>query len=140
MSEQKKIDVIKRYSEKVMNRGSLDAVDELLADDYVHHSPPPGMAPTREGFKQFVAAAHTGLDDLTLTTDDILADGDTVVQRWTNSGMHDGEFLGVPPTGNRVRFSGVSIYTVRDGKIIEDWTYFDTMDLLQQLDAAPQPA
>lgn len=140
MSNQEKIDVIERYSEEVMNKGNLDAVDELLADDYVHHTPPPGMEPTREGFKGFVAAAHAGLRDLTLTTDDILVQGDKVVQRWTNTGVHEGEFMGVPGTGNEVEFSGISIYTVREGQIIEDWTLFDGLGLMQQIGAIPEPA
>lgn len=140
MSTQENIRVIKRYSEEVMNQGNLDAVDELLAEDYVHHTPPPGMEPTRAGFKGFVASAHAGLDNLTLTTDDFLAQGDKVVQRWTNTGVHSGEFMGVPGTGKRVEFSGISIYTVRDGQIVEDWTLFDTVGLMQQIGAIPELA
>ena len=132
------ISVIERYSEEVMNNGNLDAVDELLADDYVHHTPPPGMPPNRNGFRQFVAAAHRGLADLTLTTDDILAQGNKVVQRWTNRAVHEGEFMGVPATGKEVEFSGTSIYTIRDGKIAEDWTLFDAVGLMQQLGAIPE--
>lgn len=139
MSTQEKIEVIERYSEEVMNQGNLNAVDDLLADDYVHHTPPPGMEPNREGFKAFVAAAHSGLDNLTLTANDIIVQGDKVAQRWTNTGVHKGEFLGIPPTGNQVEFSGISIYTVRDGEIVEDWTHFDSMGLMQQLGAAPAP-
>lgn len=140
MSTQENIKVIERYSQEVMNEGNLDAVEELLADDYVHHTPPPGMPPTREGFKQFVIDAHNGLGDLTLTTDDILAQGDKVVQRWTNSGVHSGPFLGVPATGEPVEFSGMSIYTVKDGRIVEDWTLFDAVGLMQQIGAIPEPA
>ena len=140
MSTQDNIQVIERYSQEVMNEGNLDAVDELLAEDYVHRTPPPGMEPTREGFKGFVSAAHAGLHDLTLTTDDILAQGDKVVQRWTNTAVHKGEFMGVPPTGKQVEFSGTSIYTVRDGQIVEDWTLFDAVGLMQQLGAIPEPA
>lgn len=140
MSTQENIKVIERYSEEVLNNGNLDAVDELLADDYVHHTPPPGMEPTREGFKGFVTSAHSGMHNLTLTTDDMLAQGDKVVQRWTNTAVHKGEFMGVPATGNRVEFSGTSIYTVRDGQIVEDWTLFDTLGLMQQIGAAPEPA
>lgn len=139
MSTQEKIEVIERYTEEVMTQGNLDAVDELLADDYVHHTPPPGMEPDREGFKAFVAAAHAGLHNLTLTTDEIIVQGNKVAQRWTNTAVHNGEFMGVPPTGNQVTFSGISIYTVRDGQIIEDWTHFDSMGLMQQLGAAPTP-
>ncbi len=140
MSTQEKIKVIEQYSEEVLNKGNLDAVDELLADDYVHHTPPPGMEPTREGFKGFVTSAHSGLHDLTLTTDDIIAKGDKVVQRWTNTAVHKGEFMGVPASGKPVEFSGISIYTVKDGQIVEDWTHFDTMTLMQQIGAMPEMA
>jgi steroid delta-isomerase-like uncharacterized protein len=141
--EKENIKVIERYSQEIFNEGNLDAVYDLLADDYTHQTPPPGVAPTREGFKEFVSTAQSALDNNALITDDIFAYEDKVVQRWRTTGVHTGTFLGVPASNKSVEFSGISLYTVRNGKIVEDWTLFDMVGLMQQIGAmegAPEPA
>ena len=140
MSAQKKIDLANRYAEEVWNRGNIDQIDKLLAEDYQHGSPPPGMSPDREGFKQFASMAHSAFPDYQLEVEDTLAQGDKVVQRWTVHATHEGEFMGVPPTGNDVTFTGTSIYQIEDGKIVKDWTRADMMGLMRQIGAVPERA
>lgn len=139
MSTQENINVVNRYMEEVWNKGNLDAVDELLAEDYTHLTPPPGMEPTREGFKHYVAMMQDAFPDLTLTAEDTVVDGDKVVQRYTSKGTHEGELMDIPPTGHTVQIDGISIYNVQDGRIVEDATQIDFAGLLAQIGAIPAP-
>ena len=138
MTAHRNIDIVNRYNDRVWKEGELDAVDELLAEDWEHGSPPPGMPPTREGLKQFAGMMHQAIPDLSMTVNDTVAEGDKVVQRWTAKGTHRGEFFGVSATGNPVEFSGISIYQLRDGKIVRDWTIPNMLPLLEQIGAAPE--
>lgn len=138
MSAQKNRNLANRYAEEVWNKGNIDQIDELLAEDYQHGSPPPGVSPDREGFKQFVSMAHNAFPDYQLTVEDSLAQGDKVVQRWTARATHEGKFLGVPPTGNDVSFTGISIYQIEGGRIVRDWTRVDLMGLMQQIGTVPE--
>ena len=139
MSAQDNIRLIERYTTELFQKGNVDAADELLAEDYTHHTPPMGMEGTREGFKDFVRMVHSGLSELTTRTDEIFTAGDDkVVQRWTGTGTHDGELFGVPASGNRVEFDGISIYRLKDGKITDDWTRSDMVGLMSQIGAMPQ--
>lgn len=139
MSTRDAIDVVDRYVEEVWNKGNLDAVDDLLAEDYTHLTPPPGMEPTREGFRKYVAMMKDAFPDLNLTVKDTIADGDKVVQRYTGEGTHEGELMDIPPTGNRIQIDGISIYTVQGGRIVEDATQVDFAGLLAQVNAIPTP-
>ena len=137
MSTQEKINVVNRYVEEVWNKGNLDAVDELLAEDYTHLTPPPGMEPNREGFKNFVAMMQGAFPDLNLTVKETIADGNKVVQRYRSKGTHQGELMGNPPTGNEVQIDGISIYDVQNGRIVTDATQVDFAGLLTQIGAIP---
>lgn len=137
--ELENVAVVNRYVEEVWNEGNLDAVDELLAEDYVHGTPPPGMSPDREGFKQYVAMQKAAFPDLHITEEDTIVGGDKVVQRYTAQGTHEGELMGNAPTGNEVSINGISIYQVEDGQIVKDWTIVDLLGLMQQVGAVPGP-
>src|SRR5262245_57505289 len=113
MSAEENKAVMRRIFE-LFNTGNLALVDEVIAADVIDHQAPPGIAPGRAGFKQLIAAFRAAFPDLQMTIDDILADGDKVVTRSTMRGTHQGEFMGIPPTGKPftmgaidiVRFSG----------------------------------
>jgi steroid delta-isomerase-like uncharacterized protein len=139
MSREENVAVVNRYLEEIWNKGNLDAVDDLLSEDYRHGTPPPGMEPTREGFKQYVGMVKSAFPDLTLRAEDTIAEGDKVVQRNVGRGTHRGDFVDVPPTGKEVNIDGISIYQVRDGRIVKDWTIVDLMGLMQQIGAIPAP-
>ena len=136
MSEQNKA-VTRRLIEEVFLKGNISAIDGLLADDFVDHNPLPDQPPGREGFKQGVRTGRTAFPDLTLTVDDMIAEGDKVVTRWTGSGTHSAEFMGVPATGKKVTFSGIVIDRISGGKIVEHWEQLDAMGIMQQLGVIP---
>jgi steroid delta-isomerase-like uncharacterized protein len=111
----------------------------MIDDHYISHSSPPGAAPGREGVKQYVTLFRTAFPDLRATVDDVIAEGDRVVTRWTSRGTHQGELMGIPASGKRVTFSGITINRVSGGKVVEDRTNFDQLGLMQQLGAIPAP-
>jgi steroid delta-isomerase-like uncharacterized protein len=115
------------------NSGDVDALDELLASDVIDHSAYDGQATGRDGFKEFFMLWRTAFPDLVYTIEDEIAVGDRVVVRWTGRGTHRGVYHHIAPTWKRVTMSGIQINRLADGKIVEDWTSFDALGLLQQL-------
>jgi predicted ester cyclase len=104
--------IVHRIKEAVAN-GNLDALDELYAADLVDHTPFPEQAPALEGLKQKVSALNAALPDIEVSLDFLVAEGDKVVDHWTASATHQGEFMGIPPTGNQVIVTGISVYRLR---------------------------
>lgn len=138
MSEQNRA-VLDRFDEEVFRQGHLDAIDELLAEDFVEHDPPPGLAPDREGVKEFFRGLQAGFTDQVYTVHDQIADGDRVVERWTLTGTHAGQWLGIPPTGKRVMVTCIDISRLEAGRIVEHWSQADLLGLFEQLGAFPAP-
>lgn len=129
-----------RFFDEVFSKGKLDLVDELFAGDYVGH--PSGYEEaTRgpEGVKRYVGAVREGISDLTVTVEDQVAEGETVVTRWIAQGTHDGELMGIPPTGRTAAVTGITIQRLHNGRVVEGWTNWDVMGMLQQLGVAPGP-
>ncbi len=133
--ENKAID--RRFTEEVWNRGNLAVVDELMRADYNGHDPtiPTGSA----GFKQFVLMYRRAFPDVHLTIEDQMAEGDKVVSRWTAHGTHRGELMGIAPTGKQVTVTGINIERIANGKLVEGWSNYDTLGMLQQLGVIPAP-
>jgi steroid delta-isomerase-like uncharacterized protein len=129
--------VARRFGEGVWGRGDLQAADELLAEDFVEHNPVPGQSPGREGHKQVLKVWRAAFPDLALTVDDLLADADRVVLRWTAHATHQGELMGMPATGRQVTLTGIDILRTIDGRIVERWGEFNSAEMLQQLGALP---
>jgi len=124
-----------------VSEGQLDALDALFAPDYVRHDPDsPSLPVGPAGFRQLIAAYRTAFPDLQVTIDDLIAGDGKVVVRWTARGTHRGEFLSQPPTGAPVSFSGISIYRLAGGRIVEDWVSRDTHGLRRQFAARARPA
>ena len=138
MSNDPKDFVRRVYSE--VSAGNLDALDELLADDLVEHEVIPGLAPNKEGVKQFFAMFRAGFSDLQMEPHEMLSEGDIVCARVITTGTHTGEFMGVPPTGKRIEMDTIDIVRVRDGQAVEHWGVTDTMTMMQQLGAIPEQA
>ena len=128
---------IRRFYDEVWNKGNLAMVDELNAPNFVEHNPPIGFPASAEGIKQFAGAVRQAFPDLRLVPDDIIAEGDTVVARWTARGTHTKEFLGIAPTGKQVSVTGIDIARMSGNKIAEHWGQWDTMGMMQQLGAIP---
>ena len=132
--------LFRRFADEALNRGNLDAIDEFMPPNFVEHEPLPVPAAGREGVKQFFAQLRSGLPDLQMTIEDLIAEGDRVVARFVVRGTHQGAFLGIPPTGKSVGFTGIDIVRIANGRIVEHWGNTDTLGFLQQLGAIPAPA
>ncbi len=128
-----------RFFEEVVNKGNLAVIDELVAANFVDHSAPPGIASDREGYKQFFAMTHSAFPDFHSTLEDMFAEGDKVVLRFTARGTHKGEWMGIAPTGKQVTRPGIAIHRITGGKIVEDWVSMDMLGALQQLGVVPPP-
>ncbi len=140
MSHQNKA-LIRRAVEEVWNRGNFALLDEIVASDFVVHLPTPAddiHGP--EGVTHFFGALREAFPDLHFTIEDLIADGDRVVTRWTARGTHRDEFQGIPPTGKQVRLTGTDIDRIAGGKVVECWTTSDDLGLLRQLGMVPRPA
>jgi steroid delta-isomerase-like uncharacterized protein len=118
----------------------MAAVEELCAPDYVWHGT--GVFPDmdRAGMKQMVPAFYTAFPDMRYTVEDLIAEGDKVVHRYSFRGTHQGDFMGVPATGKVVTYTGIYISRLAGGKIVEDWCSVDMLGLFQQLGGVPQMA
>lgn len=136
MSEENKA-FMRRFYAEVFNAGKLELIDELLAPDFVDHEEMPGLPPTREGVKQAFAMFRNAFPDLQVTAEDMMAEGDKVVARITMTGTHQGEFMGLAPTGKKIAVSGIDIIRFAGGKAVEHWGQTDTLSLMQQLGAIP---
>ena len=142
MSVQNKA-VAKRFFE-AWNARDLDAFDEIVAPDAVTHDPQNPFSDIRgpEGAKRLAEMYHAAYSDSRFEVHEQIAEGDLVVTRWTGKGTHDGELMGMPPTGKWVEVDGVAIDRISGGKIVESWNCFDALGMMQQLGAIPeaQPA
>ncbi len=129
---------VRRYYEEVHNRGKRDVLNEIAVEDYVEHNPFPGQEQGLKGFQQRVEILQTAFT-MNFTLEDIIAEGDKVVVRWTNHNVHHGPFMGIPATGKSAIVSGIDIHLLRKGKLAEHWDVFDALSLFQQLGTFPQP-
>ena len=137
MSDENKA-LVRRWVE-AFNEGDHEAVDELIADSYVRHdaNSPEVRGPEEE--KQLIAMYRAAFPDLRFTIEDMVAEDDRVATRLGISATHKGELLGIPPTGNRLSFTAMEFYRLKDGKIEEQWVNVDTLGMMQQLGAIPAP-
>lgn len=127
-----------RLFEELFNQGNMDSVGELIAPDYVDHSPIPAPAPGPEGFGQRTQMLRAAFVEQ-VTFGEFLAEGDLVAFTWTLSGIHKGVFAGAPPSNKHVTLPGINVERFRGGKIVEHWSHFDAVGLLRQMGALPPP-
>jgi steroid delta-isomerase-like uncharacterized protein len=129
--------VVRRLLEEIWNRGDFSHADELLADDIVNHSAISGVPPGREGVRQLVTLLRTAVPDLQLVIEDLIADEDRVVVRVTARGTHQGAVGGTPATGRHMTWTGIHIYRLAGGTVVERWGEASFYDLLQHLGEIP---
>jgi steroid delta-isomerase-like uncharacterized protein len=139
MSMEENKALFRRFIEEIINQGNLAIVDELFGSDYIYHAPGSPEFRGPEGVNQFVMMYRSAFPDLHLTVEDLIAEGDKVVTRWTMRGTHRGELMGIPATGKQVSVPGIVISRFANGKIVEEWENFDTLGLMQQLGLVPTP-
>ena len=119
------------------SQGNFDALDEIVAPDYVLH---PEEVRGADGLTEMVEGYRNALSGLSVTIDQQFTEGDYVATRFTIRGTHDGELMGTPPTGKHVAFTGITISRCEGGRILEEWEITDTFGLLGQVGALPQMA
>jgi len=137
MSEENKA-LARRWAD-IMTQGNLDLVDEIYAPDYVgHDSTSPEDIRGVEGIREFFSMYLGAFPDDEVTIEDQLAEGDMVATRWTGRGTHQGELMGVPPSGNRVEVTGILISRIEGGKVAEEWHQYDALGLMQAIGAVPE--
>ena len=125
----------------MINDGDFEGLGGLMADDFVEHEEAPGLSPTKDGVMEFFMAYKAGFPDLRFDPEDILASGDKVVGRVRITGTHQGEFMGMPPTGRSIRVQAIDILRFSDdGLAHEHWGVLDAMMMMQQLGAIPHDA
>jgi predicted SnoaL-like aldol condensation-catalyzing enzyme len=124
-------DVVELLCKTVFQKHDFSQIDEIMRDDYIQHNPdcPQGKA----GFKQFFEDIFKGLPDFSYTMNKIVAEGDIVMMYSTTTATHLNEWLGNPPTGNKLKFDVVDIFRIQDGKIAEHWDVADTLKLFTQV-------
>ena len=137
MSPEENKAIVRRWFAET-DRGNLAVVDELCAPDYIDHSPPlPDMPHGNAGVRRANEILWTAFPDTVHIIDDQIAEGDKVVTRLRGRATFRGEILGIPPNGNVVEITGISIHRLVDGKLVEHWANADVQSFLQQLQAPP---
>ena len=130
ITENKKI--VRRYQE-IYNSNDLEALGEVVSEDLLTPKIMPGIPSGMEGAKAAHRMMLAGFPDYQTVIDDLVAEGDKVAARITMSGTNTGNFMGIPPTGKHVSFTGIYIARIANGKIVEHWGEEDAVSLLQQL-------
>jgi len=126
-----------KFYDEVVNKGNIDVIDEMIADDFVEHDAFPGLEPGREGVKQFFTMMQTAFPDLKFEVDFMLSDGDMVAVYLTMSGTQKGEFMGMPASGKEFNTKTVDFLRIVDGKAVEHWGVMDGMTMMHQLGVTP---
>lgn len=123
---------------ETISRENSDALDRIVSPDYVLHDPAlPEEVRAAEGLRELLEEYRKAIGGVRLTIDQQFTDGDYVATRWFVRGTHQGELMGVSPSGREIAFSGVTLSRCRDGRIVEEWEICDTLGLLQQIGALP---
>jgi len=127
--------LVLEYYERIYNGRELDAIDGFLAPSFV--SVGPGASMDRATHVKALAASLAALPDLRLTIEEQVAEGGTVVTRWSVRGTHQGPLFGIPATGRPVTASAIHIHHVDGGRMLDQWEQFDALGVLRQLGVLP---
>jgi steroid delta-isomerase-like uncharacterized protein len=139
MSTEENKALVRRFYAEI-DKGNIDAMDELVAEDYLDHNPPPfpGLKSGREGLKQAFKIfweATPGYHEI----EDMIAEGDKVVTRMTSYGKHEKDLPGAPATGNEMNMTSITIHRIANGKLVEKWAEKDVMGFLIQIGVMKPP-
>ncbi|MEJ7651970.1 MAG: ester cyclase [Chloroflexia bacterium] len=132
--------LVKRWFEAAWNEDDAAVLEETTAPDFELHAAGPGPSPGLEGLKMLTGMWRSAFPEGRMEMEDMIAEDDKVVVRWTAAGEHRGPLFGSPPTGASVRWTGITIYRVADGRVCEGWGEQDSAGLMQQLVTATQPS
>jgi steroid delta-isomerase-like uncharacterized protein len=132
-------EIVRRVLEDIWEDPGV--ADELVSGDYVGYDPArPEPIRGPQGVKENAAEYRNAFEGARIIVKEQVAEGDTVATRWEGRGRHTGELMGIPPTGKDVVVSGQNFSRVKDGKVVEEWSNWDTLGMLQQIGAVPSGA
>ncbi len=127
-----------RKAYELISAGDIDGFGDLVAENFVEHEETPGLAPTKEGTLEFFRMVLTAFPDMRMDVEDLMVDGDKTISRVTVTATHQGEFMGVPASSNRVEVGLIDIMRFDDsGLVCEHWGVMDMLTLMQQIGAIP---
>jgi predicted ester cyclase len=128
-------ELVQRLHTALLDSRDPEVVDSFFAPEFVSHNNPPGFPPGVEGVKRFFSMFRDAFPDVSVEIDEVVADGDRAAVASTFTGTHEGELMGVAPTGRRVTVTGIDIVRVAGGKIVEHRGLTDIVGLMRQLTA-----
>lgn len=131
--------IVHKFIEEVLNQGNLERANDLVKEDFVELDPFPGQQPGREGLKAVLGGFLAAFPDMHWLVEEMVAEGEKVVTRFSWTGTHRGEFLGIPATGRSVQVKGVVIDRLENSQMADSRILMDTMSLMQQLGVIPMP-
>jgi steroid delta-isomerase-like uncharacterized protein len=139
MTPQESRDLVHRFFEEFLNQQKLDRVEDYVTRNWVNHDP--SMPPLQgyEGAKQLVRTLAGGFPDLRVRIEDIIAEADRVAARFSFTGTHRGDFMGVAATGRKITSSGCGLFRIQDGRLAENWVVFDAMGVAKQIGMIQEP-
>lgn len=133
--------IIHRQVEEVWNQGKLEVIPELIHPDFVGHLPDGNLIKGREGFRNQMIVLRTFAPDIHYSIDSLIAEGDIVVARYTSTGTFTGKYSNIEPTGKKFVQKTAIFHRFKDGKQVEDWSFWDTLSLYRQLGIpVPEPS
>lgn len=130
--------VIRRAYEEIWNQRNVEVVDEIVAEDFLNYAAPSDRQRGRQGLKDVVRMFESAFPDFRYEVEDVIAEGEKVVVRDVFRGTHEGDFLGIPATGNRVTMEAIHIYRLSGGRLAEHWVARDDLGMMRQLGAIPR--
>jgi steroid delta-isomerase-like uncharacterized protein len=133
-------EIVNRFINEFVNEGDEAVADQLLSKDYVRYDPDaPSGAQGADEFKEMIRMVGEAFPDSEVKIEEMIGEGDLVVFRGTETGTHEGEFVGHEPTGETFEMTGLAMHRVRDGQIAETWANWDMLGMMQQLGIVPTP-
>jgi predicted ester cyclase len=131
-------EMIRKFVEEVKNKRHFEQLGDIFRSDYrEHNATVSSFGPGIEGYKNFLSHLYAGFPDDTVTIDEIVAEGNMVVYRGTETGTHKGEFLRIPATGKKATWTEIQFFKIQEGKVIEHWVDVDLFSWFQQLGVIP---
>jgi len=132
MSTEENKAIVHRFFEEGPSKGNLIDADKLLSSDFTMHTPLPA-SPGIKGIHEVITTCRAAFEHLNVTIEDMIAEGDNVAARFTAHGIHKGDFMGLQATGKPITMTGIEIFRIKDGRIVELWGEANLLGLMQQL-------
>lgn len=136
MSEQYKT-AAQDLIEKGFNQKDVSAFEAFFSTNLKDHALPPGVPEGFEGRKMFYSAMLAAFPGMQVRVEDVFEEGDKLVTRWSARGTHNGDMMGIPPTGKQISIGGIAIDRFENDQSVEHWEVFDQIGLMQQLGVIP---